>query len=163
MPQPHQIRAESATHTTAHGNARSLTHWVRPEMEPTTSCFLVEFVSTAPQQELPSILFFFFFGCPMAYRVLRPGIRSEFQIWPKPQLRQHQILNPQCQAGDWICIPALPRCHWYRGAIGRTLIYSIPFMAFNNPIVFFFWPHPQNHMEVLGPVSYTSAMTTLDP
>ena len=40
-PQQLGIRAESATYTTAHGNARSLTHWVRPGMEPATSWFLV--------------------------------------------------------------------------------------------------------------------------
>ena len=31
----------SATYTTAHGNARSLTHWWRPGIEPATSWFLV--------------------------------------------------------------------------------------------------------------------------
>ena len=41
------------TYTTAHSNAGSLTHWARPEMEPTTSWFLVRFVSTAPWWELP--------------------------------------------------------------------------------------------------------------
>ena len=37
----------------SHGNAGSLTHWVRPEIEPTTSWFLVGFVSAVPQWELP--------------------------------------------------------------------------------------------------------------
>ena len=31
---------ESATYTTAHGNAGSLTHWARPRMEPATSGFI---------------------------------------------------------------------------------------------------------------------------
>ena len=31
-----------------HGNARSLTHWAKPGIEPATSLFLVGFVSTAP-------------------------------------------------------------------------------------------------------------------
>ena len=38
--------------TTAHSNARSLTHWARPGIEPTTSLFLIGFVSIAPQGEL---------------------------------------------------------------------------------------------------------------
>jgi len=44
-PQPQQrgIQAESATYTTAHGNAGSSTHWARPGTEPSTSWFLVEF------------------------------------------------------------------------------------------------------------------------
>ena len=39
------IQAVSTTYTTAHGNTRSLTHWVRPGIEPTTSWFLVGFVN----------------------------------------------------------------------------------------------------------------------
>ena len=39
----------SATYTTAYSNAGSLTHSARPGMEPATSGFLVEFVSTAAQ------------------------------------------------------------------------------------------------------------------
>ena len=42
----------SAIYTTAHGNARSLTHWTRAGIKPATSWFLVGFVSVAPQQEL---------------------------------------------------------------------------------------------------------------
>ena len=55
MPRPQQcrIRAASATYTTAHSNARSLTHQARPGLEPATSWFLVGFVSAAPQWELP--------------------------------------------------------------------------------------------------------------
>ena len=37
---------------TAHGNARSLTHWARPGIESLTLWFLVGFISAAPQQEL---------------------------------------------------------------------------------------------------------------
>ena len=51
-PQPCQIQAAYATYTTAHGNAGSLTHWVRPGIEPTASRFLVRFTSAAPQWEL---------------------------------------------------------------------------------------------------------------
>ena len=42
-------------YTTAHGNAGSLTHRVRPGIKPATSWFLVGFVSAAPRQELLSI------------------------------------------------------------------------------------------------------------
>ena len=59
MPQPQQrgIRATSATYTTALGNAGSLIHWVRPGEEPTTSWFLVGFVSAEPWQELLVVSF----------------------------------------------------------------------------------------------------------
>ena len=45
QPQQCQIWAASATYTTAHSNAGSLTHWVRPGMEPATLWFLVGFVN----------------------------------------------------------------------------------------------------------------------
>ena len=48
----HQTGAMSMTYTTAHGSARSLTHWARPGIEPTVSWFLVRFISAAPWQEL---------------------------------------------------------------------------------------------------------------
>ena len=51
-----RIQAVSVTYTIAHGNARSPTHWVRPGIEPTTSWFLVRFVSAAPRQELLLLL-----------------------------------------------------------------------------------------------------------
>ena len=43
MPQPWQcgIWIKSATYTTAHGNTTSLTHWVRPGIEPVSSWILV--------------------------------------------------------------------------------------------------------------------------
>ena len=44
-------------HSTAHGNAGSLIHWVRPGIELSTSWLLVRFISTVPQQELQSLNF----------------------------------------------------------------------------------------------------------
>ena len=41
----------SLTYTTAHGNARSLTHWVRPGIEPTSAWTWVRFVTAELQQE----------------------------------------------------------------------------------------------------------------
>ena len=56
-PQPQQcgIWAVSATCNAAHGNAGSLTHWVRPGIKPETSWFLVGFVCAEPQRELPRL------------------------------------------------------------------------------------------------------------
>ena len=47
MPRPQQcqIQAASATYITAHSNARSLTHRVRPGMECTSSWIIVRFVT----------------------------------------------------------------------------------------------------------------------
>ena len=56
MPQPQQLGtwAMSATYATAHSNTGSLTHWVRPGIEPTSSWILAGFITTEPQQELLS-------------------------------------------------------------------------------------------------------------
>ena len=40
-----------------HGNAGSLSHWMRPGIEPTSLWILVGFISTAPQQEFLACLF----------------------------------------------------------------------------------------------------------
>ena len=60
-----------ATYTIAHGNTRSLTHWARPGIEPSSSWMLVGFTSTVPQRELLKNFFFslflFFRAAPMAY------------------------------------------------------------------------------------------------
>jgi len=49
----------SVTYATAHGNAGSLTHRVRPGIEPAASWILVGFVSAALQWELPEARFLF--------------------------------------------------------------------------------------------------------
>ena len=44
-----------------HTNARSLTHWARPELKPATSWSLVKFVSAEPRWELWNVVFFSLF------------------------------------------------------------------------------------------------------
>ena len=48
----HSIHAKPVTYTAAHGHSRSLTHWARPGMEPTSSWILVRFITAEPQWEL---------------------------------------------------------------------------------------------------------------
>ena len=94
-----RIRAASATYTTVHSNARSLTHWVSPGIEPTTSWFqrqilnplsesrdrthnLSGSLTTEPRRELLFLSFFFFFflGLHIQHKeVLRLGVESELQ------------------------------------------------------------------------------------
>ena len=56
MPEPQQCGfwAESATYTTAHSNARSLTHWVRPGIQPMSLWILVGFVNPRATTGTPS-------------------------------------------------------------------------------------------------------------
>ena len=52
--QERQIWATSETHTTAHGNTRSLTHWMRPGIELASSWILVRSISAEPRWKLLS-------------------------------------------------------------------------------------------------------------
>ena len=52
------IWAASATYTIAHGNARSLTHWVRTGIKPESSRILIGFITAEPHWELPKICVF---------------------------------------------------------------------------------------------------------
>ena len=72
----------SATYTRAHGNAGSLTHWARPGIEPTTSQFLVRFISAAPPRELPLTAFFMCWNVKnlkLSFRV--PTAAQWLRIW----------------------------------------------------------------------------------
>ena len=51
QPQQCQIWAASLTYTTAHSNVGSLSHWVRPGIEPASSWILAKFVIAEPQWE----------------------------------------------------------------------------------------------------------------
>ena len=73
--------------------------------------------------------FFFFFGCPRAYGVSRPGIRSKPQLQPKQWLRQCLVLNPLCWARDWTCV--LPR-HYYCSCCTAA---GTPFCAIKESIL----------------------------
>ena len=48
MPHP----SKSLTYTVAHSNPGSLTHWVRPGIEPASSWILVGSIEAEPHQEL---------------------------------------------------------------------------------------------------------------
>ena len=58
-PQPLQcqIQATTATYTTAHCNHRSVTHWARPGISPTSSWILVRFFNHWATRELHLLLF----------------------------------------------------------------------------------------------------------
>ena len=45
------------TYTTAHSNAGSLTHWMRPGIEPASSWILIKCISTEPRRELLLVIF----------------------------------------------------------------------------------------------------------
>ena len=83
-PQQHQIWATSLTYTTVQGNAGSLTHWVRPDIKPATSWFLVGLVSAAPRRALLlwPILFNFLFEIASRCNKLRKRIKR-YMDWER--------------------------------------------------------------------------------
>ena len=60
-------------------------------------------------EENVNFCIYIYIGHPAAYGAPGPGIRSEPQLLPMPQLWQCQIPNPLCWARDQTYIPALPR------------------------------------------------------
>ena len=59
MPQSEQrqMQAVSVTYITAYGYAGSLTHWVRPGIDPASLWILVTFINAEPQWELSKSTF----------------------------------------------------------------------------------------------------------
>ena len=103
---------------------------------------------------------FFFLLCPYLWQaeVPRPGIK------PKPQLWQHQILNPLGQAGDPTSKATEmsqiinPLCHsgnssifWFYKSIGFSSPSAISLYVYFSVCLFFFFLLHLWHMEIPGP------------
>ena len=72
-PQQHRIRTASATYTTAHGSAGSLTHWAREGIEPSSSRFLGGFVNhCATAGTSVNIFIYLFIYCLFAISWVAP-------------------------------------------------------------------------------------------
>ena len=52
-----QLELQLPAYTKAHGNIRSLTHWMGPGIKPTSSWILVRFVTAEPQEDLQVYIF----------------------------------------------------------------------------------------------------------
>ena len=90
--------SQSSNQSHSSDNSRSLTHWATREFP----CLAFLCISDITQFFFGGgcLFLFFIFGCPTAYRVPRPGVRSKLQSQPNPQLQHCQILNPLGWAGD---------------------------------------------------------------
>ena len=92
------------TYTTAHGNARSLTHRVRPGIEPAISWILVRFVSAEPHWKLLSVSLLLSsplhcFHCCLSFLPGAPRSCSGLFVFP--------FLSLHCKA-DPVCICLQP-------------------------------------------------------
>ena len=70
-------------------NARSLTHWAWPGIEPTSSRILVRFISAVSQRELPMCLFIYVYIIYAYALFIFWTIASKLDIVPNHPLSQH--------------------------------------------------------------------------
>ena len=101
QPQPQQwgIQAMSMNYRRAHGNARSLTHLVRPGINPASSWIPFIFASTVPQKEPLEFAISFFFNF-FIFPLYSKGVRLSLHVYititffPPPfVLLQHEYLD----------------------------------------------------------------------
>ena len=93
----------SVTYTTAHGNARPLTHWMRPGMEPATPWLLGGFVNHWAMTDGNSS--FFLRAATMAYGDSQArGWIGTVAVGLHPSSLQCWILNSLSKARDWTCV-----------------------------------------------------------
>ena len=153
QPQPCQIRAMSVTYTTAQGNAGSVTHWVRPGIEPATSWNYDSIHDTNSEANvgagsLLTVVFLFCFLGPHLWHmeVPRLGVRSGLQLptyataiamWDLSQVcdlhhnsQQHQIFNSLSEAREWTWILMDPSCVLYWWATTGTPFFFF-FLSFS--------------------------------
>ena len=93
------IGATAAHLCQSHSNNRSLTHWVRPGMEPATSCFHCTRTGTPKLLFYSSsfqafILFFLFRAAPVACGGSWLGVDSELQLQAFATATQIQAASP---------------------------------------------------------------------
>ena len=109
------------TYTTAHSNARSLTHRERPGIEPTTSWLLIGFVCTVPQWQLQDQLQFFLFphnplhmyDCPGAF-IFQRLIPSEASTSVGGTSRCQHRLSFRQDCFIWFYHSSIPQCDSWR-------------------------------------------------
>ena len=77
------VQAASATYTTAHGNAGSLTHLARPGIKPATSWFLVGFINHCATMGTPCNSYFFWTSSLSFHSAVGPANQGTHpvQIW----------------------------------------------------------------------------------
>ena len=97
-----RVGAVAASLSQSHSNARSLTHWARPGIEPTTSWFIVRFISAAPWRELQLFLILGFNNLtytrlPFCFLFILLSLHRSFIYAPKRKREFHIRISAPLQ------------------------------------------------------------------
>ena len=131
QPQECQIWATSMTYTTAHHNARSLTHWAGPGIGPESSWMLLGFITNEPRWEL-SPCCILNFGLPSLYILW--SVCGLYVQYFSPCLPGEKLCGRHLVPGwnDWAAFVEVgsscgPSCRvsWSAGAVGRRAILFV--------------------------------------
>ena len=100
-------RSKPVNYTIPCSNTRSLTHWVRPGIEPASSWILVGFISTVSPQGNSEIY-------PLKIFLFLWPYQAKDQIWATVVTygRNTRAFKSLCGAGDKTSVLALQRCRW---------------------------------------------------
>ena len=117
VPQPQQCQIWAMTYTAACGNARSLTHWARPGMEPKSSWKLVGFLTCWVTTGTPMCIFLNEF-CP--------------DICPRVGLLDHVVVLYSDFWGSSILFSTVvvPMYHVFPPTVKEDSLFSTPSPAF---------------------------------
>ena len=146
QPQQHRIRATSATHTTAHGNAGSLTHWARPGIEPMSSQIRVGFVAAEPQRNSP--FFLSVFPSFQPYSSFQRAVVSQFIFFKLREIRGGIIL---CSGNNMLPLGHGGCCHLTYTVTENLGLSSVSFVTLGSSYWHSWsrrsvlWRHGRNH------------------
>ena len=139
MPKPYQCRiwAVSVTYAIAHGNARSLTHWSGPGIEPMSSWILVRFVSTEQQWGTPSSILKLGLECLTSSLYYQHWYKNSFKLHASSDNEKYILRTRKHMKPYHIKYINFTYNVWLISAIQQSdpviCIYTFPFLYYLPP------------------------------
>ena len=141
------------TYTTAHDNARSLTHWARPGSEPATSWFLIGFTSAAPWLELHHWIIFYcmdvsqFIYLWLTSWLLPSLLNYEHICYKYPRFLGRRVSNSSCKHKGAQLLDQMVSVHLTCKKLTNCFPKWLHHFAF--PSVMSVFPHLCQHLVLL--------------
>ena len=136
QPQQGQMWATSATYTIVHGNARSLYHWERPAIKPTSSWILVGYVNCWATMRTPQIILFNKRSLSLYHYFQSLTFQYDFLSSKKRKKKAEQITNMtevKCAWGG-LSLIWMPYILYIKA--GNKLLRDTPFKNWKSIICF---------------------------